>query len=201
MRFPLGQFTKTEIRELASYFNLNVAQKPDSQDICFIPDGNYKDFIKKNSNQSNGQIVNSKNEVLGTHEGIYGYTIGQRKGIGIGGIKGQNNHNPFYVIKIDKQKNQIVVGTKKELEKHKIYLKDIHLVCRNNTKKFNAKIKFRSSQDKISATVNILKPDNVAIVELNEPESGISPGQACVFYNRNELIGGGWIVAGEKNMC
>jgi len=201
LRFPLGQFTKTEIRELASYFNLNVAQKPDSQDICFIPDGNYKDFIKKNSNQSNGQIVNSKNEVLGTHEGIYGYTIGQRKGIGIGGIKGQNNHNPFYVIKIDKQKNQIVVGTKKELEKHKIYLKDIHLVCRNNTKKFNAKIKFRSSQDKISATVNILKPDNVAIVELNEPESGISPGQACVFYNRNELIGGGWIVAGEKNMC
>ena len=201
LRIPLGQFTKTEIRELASYFNLNVAQKPDSQDICFIPDGNYKDFIKKNSNQSNGQIVNSKNEVLGTHEGIYGYTIGQRKGIGIGGIKGQNNHNPFYVIKIDKQKNQIVVGTKKELEKHKIYLKDIHLVCRNNTKKFNAKIKFRSSQDKISATVNILKPDNVAIVELNEPESGISPGQACVFYNRNELIGGGWIVAGEKNMC
>ena len=135
LRFPLGSFSKSFIRNLAAEFGLINANKPDSQDICFIPDGNYREFVKKNNPTSKvrGDIVNLNGEVIGHHEGIIDYTIGQRKGIGIGGLKGNEEHTPLYVIEIDKKKNRIVVGPKSKLMKYSIYLKELNLINQVNT--------------------------------------------------------------------
>ena len=203
LRFPLGYFTKNEIRELASNFGLSVANKSDSQDICFIPDGNYREFLKKKKfiEPSEGIIENAEGQILGTHDVIANYTIGQRKGIGIGGINGINQNEPYYVLKIDKKKNKIIVGPKEKLAKYLIYLKEINFVSKNKPKKiFEAYIKVRSRRNLISAQVKILSnKKKIATVELSKPEFGIAPGQACVFYNSNDkVIGGGWITSGEK---
>ncbi|MFL2678824.1 MAG: tRNA 2-thiouridine(34) synthase MnmA [Alphaproteobacteria bacterium] len=203
LRFPLGYFTKNEIRELASNFGLSVANKSDSQDICFIPDGNYREFLKKNKfiEPNEGAIENVDGKILGTHNGITNYTIGQRKGIGIGGINGINQNQPYYVLKINKKENKIIVGPKEKLAKYLIYLKEINFVSKKNPKKiFDAYIKVRSRRNLISAKVKILSNKNkIATVELSKPEFGIAPGQACVFYNSNDkVIGGGWITSGEK---
>ena len=197
LRFPLGDFKKLEIRKLAKNFGLENFNKPDSQDICFIPDGNYKNFVKKKSSTKKGKIINNKNEIIGEHEGIFGFTVGQRKGIGIGGIKGVQDQSPFYVLEINKITNTIKVGSRKDLERYVIYLKDIHLIRSYEKKILNVDIKFRSSQKKIQAKINIPKGSRFGTVQLFNPALGISPGQACVFYKKNELIGGGWIVSGE----
>ena len=202
MRFPLGDFTKQQIRKLAMYLELNVSEKPDSQDICFIPDGNYSLFIKKklNNKVSEGNIENLDGIILGRHRGITEYTIGQRKKIGIGGISGNKKHEPLYVLKIDKQKNKIVVGPKEKLANFNIYFKDLNLFSKKIVNRtFEAYIKIRSGHTKKLGKVNILNKDkNVGVVNLYEPEYGVAPGQACVFYNRKKkLIGGGWITAGE----
>ncbi|MBF91262.1 MAG: tRNA 2-thiouridine(34) synthase MnmA [Rickettsiales bacterium] len=202
LRFPLGHYKKTEIRKFAKYFKLNNSEKADSQDICFIPNGDYKDFLKnklKKSQSNSGPIINSFDQVIGKHDGIYRYTIGQRKGIGVGGIKGNNKHEPLYVLEIDKKTNTIKVGSKKDLEKYKIYLNNIHLIGDIDKDQLNVDIKLRSSQKKMNAKINLSKKSSNAIVELNHPAYGVSPGQACVFYKKNKLLGGGWIVAAEKN--
>ncbi len=200
LRFPLGNYKKTQIRLLAKKFSLSNYNKPDSQDICFVPKGNYKDFIKENISKNNklGKIVNKDDEVIGEHDGIYGFTVGQRRGIGLGGIKGSANQSPFYVLEINRKKNQIKVGTKKDLERFKIYLKDTHIIGQQDDFNLAVEIKFRSSQKKIKARVNLSESNDKAVVELTNPAFGVSPGQACVFYKRNELLGGGWIVAAEK---
>jgi len=203
LRFPLGYFTKNEIRELASNFGLSVANKNDSQDICFIPDGNYREFLKKKKfiELSKGVIENLEGQILGTHDGIANYTIGQRKGIGIGGINGINQNEPYYVLKINRKENKIIVGPKEKLAKYFIYLKEINFVSKKNPqKKFEAYIKVRSRRSLISAKVKILSnKKKIATVELSKPEFGIAPGQACVFYNSNDkVIGGGWITSGEQ---
>ena len=203
LRFPLGYFTKNEIRELASNFGLSVANKSDSQDICFIPDGNYREFLKKKKfiELSKGVIENLEGQILGTHDGIANYTIGQRKGIGIGGINGINQNEPYYVLKINRKENKIIVGPKEKLAKYFIYLKEINFVSKKNPqKKFEAYIKVRSRRSLISAKVKILSnKKKIATVELSKPEFGIAPGQACVFYNSNDkVIGGGWITSGEQ---
>lgn len=202
LRFPLGELKKDKVRELANYFNLKNANKPDSQDICFIPDGNYREFLKKNSSKNlvGGRIEDIDGNFLGNHDGIMNYTIGQRKGIGIGGIKGKLNHKPLYVIRIDKNENKIVVGFKEKLEKYKIYLKGINIISNLNEKKFKADIKVRSGQRKITGLVKILDSKSFGVVELEKPEMGIAPGQACVFYEREKMIGGGWITAAEKEV-
>ncbi len=202
LRFPLGGFSKDYIRELAFKFGLSNAKKPDSQDICFIPDGNYRDFVKKIDKTSSftGDIINLEGEVIGKHTGIINYTIGQRKGIGIGGIKGQKDRNPFYVIKIDKTKNQITVGPKNRLKKYSIYLKELNFFTKKQTNyEFDALIKIRSGQRLISAKVELNKDDlKNGVVKLEEPEFGVAPGQACVFYNDyKKMIGGGWITSSE----
>ena len=200
LRFPLGHFDKVTIRQIAQNFGLNVALKPDSQDICFIPNGNYRDFIEKYSELPNkkGLIKNSAGDLLGYHNGILNYTIGQRKRIGIGGVKGIANQKPLYVIKIDKLSNCITVGFKEELCKFQFQLKDLNLLNKSTFKKsFDAFVKVRSGQKKIAAKVKIYKDkEKLGVVDLLEPEYGIAPGQACVFYNeKQKLLGGGWITS------
>ena len=203
LRFPLGNFTKNQIRELAKSFKLEIADKPDSQDICFIPDGNYREFLEKKSPSlfKKGLIVSTDGENLGYHTGIANYTIGQRKGIGIGGLKGRTIHEPLYVIDIDSSNNKVIVGPKYKLKKYLIYIKDLNFCSSSFPKNtFSANIKIRSNSSFVDGKVIITDFNNDSgVVELNKPEMGVAPGQACVFYNKQKkMIGGGWILASEK---
>ncbi len=202
LRFPLGSFKKNEVREIANFFELGNADKPDSQDICFIPEGNYRDFVnyKRKTKNTEGNIIDLKGNILGKHDGISNYTVGQRKGIGIGGIKGNLVHNPNYVLKIDAKKNKLVVGSKENLKKYKIYLKNINMINKNINNSFKADVKIRSGEKKINAIIKIISEKN-GVVELVKPEFGIAPGQACVFYENDQLLGGGWITASELEIC
>jgi len=192
LRFPLGNLQKTETREIAKNLELNVADKPDSQDICFVPNGDYTSIIEKfrPNSFSKGNIKDVNGKVLGVHEGIINYTIGQRKGIRIA------EKNPLYVIEIDASKNEIIVGEKKNLIKKNIILKDVNIIT-SDRKDFEdiLYVKVRSTGKLLKAQVN-LKGTN-AEVNLLEEEYGISPGQACVFYsktkNGDKVLGGGWI--------
>ncbi len=192
LRFPLGGFLKDQTRNIARELDLNVADKPDSQDICFVPNGDYASVIEKfkPNSFSKGNIKNMKGEVIGTHDGIINYTIGQRKGIGI------SNKNPLYVVKIISDRNEIIVGDKKYLVKTQINLKDLNIIT-NDQNDFTKElfVKVRSTGRLIKAKITIQK--QFANVNLLEEEYGISPGQACVFYLKNNLgykvLGGGWI--------
>jgi len=192
LRFPLGNLLKDETRNIARKLDLNVADKPDSQDICFVPNGDYASVIEKfRPNSFNkGNIKNLEGEVIGVHEGIINYTIGQRKGIKI------SDKNPLYVIKIIADKNEIVVGSKDHLIKTKIDLKDLNIIT-NDKKDFEKElfVKIRSTGKLIKAKIKI--KNTSAKVDLLEEEQGIAPGQACVFYSKNDLgykvLGGGWI--------
>ena len=192
LRFPLGNLLKDETREIARKLDLSVADKPDSQDICFVPNGDYASVIEKfRPNSFNkGNIKNMKGEVIGVHEGIINYTIGQRKGIGI------SDEKPFYVIKIIADKNEIIVGAKEYLIKTQINLKNLNIIT-NNKNDFNKElfVKVRSTGKLIKAKIDINK--NSANVNLLEEEYGIAPGQACVFYSKDnrgyKVLGGGWI--------
>ena len=192
LRFPLGNLLKDETRNIARKLDLNVADKPDSQDICFVPNGDYASVIEKfRPNSFNkGNIKNLEGEVIGVHEGIINYTIGQRKGIKI------SDKNPLYVIKIIADKNEIVVGSKDHLIKTKIDLKDLNIIT-NDKKDFEKElfVKIRSTDKLIKAKIKI--KNTSAKVDLLEEEQGIAPGQACVFYSKNDLgykvLGGGWI--------
>ena len=202
LRFPLGNYTKLFIRELAEKFGLENSDKPDSQDICFIPDGNYRKFVKSKvpSASKEGFIEDLDGKVIGKHKGIVDYTIGQRRGIGVGGIKGNTNNSPLYVIDIERKKNKIVVGKKDQLMKYVIYLKDLNFFSKKSSNlSFDAFIKIRSGRKLISAKINVDKKNNKkGIVQLSEPELGVAPGQACVFYDsQKRMIGGGWITGSE----
>jgi tRNA-uridine 2-sulfurtransferase len=194
LRFPLGNLLKDETRNIARELDLNVADKPDSQDICFVPNGDYASVIEKFRPNSfkKGNIKNLNGEVIGAHDGIINYTIGQRKGIKIA------DKNPLYVIKIIPEKNEIIVGPRKNLSKKEINLKDINIIT-NNKKDLEKDlfVKVRSTGKLIKATIDI--NNNLAHVNLLEEEQGIAPGQACVFYSENDnghkVLGGGWIVS------
>jgi tRNA-specific 2-thiouridylase len=191
LRFPLGEIEKEETRNIANKLNLNVADKPDSQDICFVPNGDYSSVIKKFRPESfiKGDIIDLKGKKLGEHEGIINYTVGQRKGIKI------SSADPLYVVNIDADKNKIIVGPKESLIIQNIELKDLNILA--SEKEFNehVSIKVRSTGKLLKAKVNIT--NNSASVNIVDGEAGISPGQACVFYSKDEigdkLLGGGWI--------
>jgi len=196
--FPLGDFTsKDQIREIARENNLKVANKPDSEDICFVPDGNYKKFLENNSNikPKKGNIVNTKGEVLGEHTGLYNYTIGQRKGLGI------SYKVPLFVIGFNRAKNEVVVGEEKELYKKDIIVTDTNLLLvdkienpievdvktRYSSKVAKAKIMPIDEQEKDNSTQNSIK------VTFDEPQKAITPGQSAVFYVEDVVLGGGKI--------
>jgi tRNA-uridine 2-sulfurtransferase len=192
LRFPLGNLLKDETRNIARKLDLNVADKPDSQDICFVPNGDYASVIEKFRPNSfiKGNIKNMKGEVIGVHDGIINYTIGQRKGIKI------SDKNPLYVIKIIADKNEIIVGGKEYLVKTKIDLKDLNIITKDkNDFKKELFVKVRSTGKLIKARIEI--KNTLANVNLLEEEQGIAPGQACVFYSKDDLgykvLGGGWI--------
>jgi len=194
LRFPLGNLLKDETREIARKLDLNVADKPDSQDICFVPNGDYASVIEKfrPNSFSKGNIKNMKGKVIGVHEGIINYTIGQRKGIGI------SDEKPLYVVKIIADKNEIVVGAKEYLARTQINLKDLNIITNDkNDFKKELFVKVRSTGKLIKAKIDI--NETSASVNLLEEEYGIAPGQACVFYSKNNLgykiLGGGWITS------
>ena len=191
LRFPLGVLNKEETRKIASELNLNVADKPDSQDICFVPNGNYASVINKYKPESfkEGDILDTKGKVIGKHEGIINFTIGQRKGIGI------SHKEPLYVVNIIAKENKVIVGNREALSIKKIYLKDINLLSDIENHSDGLFIKVRSTGKLIKAKITLNKTE--AEVNLDEDEIGISPGQACVFYSINKfgdkVLGGGWI--------
>ena len=199
LRFPLGEINKSETRNIALKLKLNVADKPDSQDICFVPNGDYSSVIKKYRPESfkEGNILDLKGNKLGEHEGIINYTIGQRKGIRIA------NKNALYVININAENNTIIVGEKDSLIIKKIFLRDLNILGTSEEFKKTIKIKVRSTGKLLSAKIKFI--GKTAEVDILDEESGVSPGQACVFYSEEQLgdkvLGGGWIFKTEnKNL-
>jgi tRNA-specific 2-thiouridylase len=198
LRFPLGHLTsKADTRALASKYGLGVADKPDSQDICFVPDGNYAAVIEKlhPGSAQPGNIVDLQGNVLGQHNGIIHYTIGQRRGLGIGGLT-----NPIYVVRLDIDLKQVIVGPKDMLATRQVPLKEVNwLGDEPLTSKAEWRIaaKVRSTRPPKDA---ILRPisETEAVVELMMAEEGVAPGQACVFYDpdSSRVLGGGWITRG-----
>lgn len=187
--FPLADFEdKEEIRDIARKNNLKVASKPDSEDICFIPDGNYKKFLEINSNISpqKGNIVNSKGEILGEHTGLYNYTIGQRKGLGI------SNSVPLFVLGFNKERNEVIVGEEKELYKKEITVSNINLLLVDEIKDWmEVTVKTRYSTKVASG--KIIEENNKIKVVFDEPQRAITPGQSAVFYVGDIVVGGGKI--------
>ena len=188
--FPLADFdNKEEIRQIARDNNLKIANKPDSEDICFIPDGNYKKFLENNSNirPKVGNIVNSKGEILGKHTGLYNYTIGQRKGLGI------SNPVPLFVLGFNKEKNEVIVGEEKELYKKEILISDINLLLVDEIKEWlDVTVKTRYSTK--ASKAKIIQEDDKIRVVFDEPQRAITPGQSAVFYIEDIVLGGGKIL-------
>ena len=199
VRFPLGSLTKEETRSFAKRYDLNVADKPDSQDICFVPNGDYASVISKYKPQSfqKGDILSLNGEKLGIHDGIINYTIGQRKGIKI------SNKEPLYVIDIRAKDNSIIVGSQEYLNVKKLYLRNINILSDTSTFKDEILIKVRSTGKLLKAKA-VIDGDR-GVIDILQDEKGISPGQACVFYFKDDIgervLGGGWIdKAVNKNL-
>ncbi|UWQ12975.1 tRNA 2-thiouridine(34) synthase MnmA [Aliiroseovarius sp. M344] len=198
LRFPLGHLkTKDETRALARNYGLEVADKPDSQDICFVPDGNYAGVIEKlrPGAAEPGDIVDANGQVLGRHTGVINYTIGQRRGLGIGGLS-----DPLYVVKLDVDKKQVVVGPKEMLATRTVPVREINWLGDEpfmSRKEWHMGVRIRSTRPPREAIIRPIS-DTEAEVELLTAEEGVSPGQACVFYETDgpRIFGGGWIWRG-----
>lgn len=189
--FPLSDFeSKDEIRNIARERNLKVANKPDSEDICFVPDGNYKKFLENNSDivPKKGKIVHINGKVLGEHNGLYNYTIGQRKGLGI------SYKEPLFVVGFDKSKNYVIVGEKEYIYKSEMIVKDINLLLFDkidNPMKVNVKNRYSSNEE--AATIEQIDENTIKVV-FDRPVARITPGQSAVFYLDDIVVGGGKII-------
>jgi tRNA-uridine 2-sulfurtransferase len=204
LRFPLGGWDKSVTRAHADRLGLVNAAKPDSQDICFVPNGDYASVVKKIAPHAGtpGDIVHLDGRRLGTHDGIVNYTVGQRKGLGIGG--GHNDANdPFYVVKIDAAQNRVLVGPKEALARDVVFIKDLNLLMKSPPASGGERggvpiqVKLRSMTRAVDATLTLAE-DNTARLYLAQPQYGISPGQAAVLYDGSRVLGGGWISATEN---
>lgn len=188
--FPLSDFeNKDQIRQIARENQLHVASKPDSEDICFIPDGNYKRFLENNSDikPKEGNIVNLEGKILGKHTGLYNYTIGQRKGLGI------SNPVPLFVLGFNKEKNEVIVGEEDKLYKKEILVTDINLLLVDEIKTpIEVGVKTRYSS-KIAKAKIVEEKENIRVI-FDEPQRAITPGQSAVFYIDDIVLGGGKII-------
>jgi len=194
--FPLGEMTKDEVRGIARNARLYTAEKQESQEICFVPDGKYSEFIDRYLDHegrveempASGEIVSTAGAVMGSHSGIHRYTIGQRRGLGIA------HEKPLYVVQIERAKNQIIVGEEKELESTEFIARGVNWVAFDEpSEPVRAQVKVRYRHDPAPATIYRL-PDSRACIVFDEPQRAITPGQATIFYNGDEVVGGGWIV-------
>jgi tRNA-specific 2-thiouridylase len=187
LRFPLGDLPKPQVREIAEEMGLAVAFKPDSQDICFVPDGDYASVVRKLRPEADddGEIVHLNGEVLGRHKGMIHYTVGQRKGLDIGG-----QPEPLYVIRLDPKTKRVFVGPKAALAVASATLRDINWI--GGDFEGPLQVKVRSMAQPTHAR---LEGDTL---RFHNPEYGVSPGQAAVFYNKDRVLGGGWIVATDE---
>ena len=198
LRFPLGAWPKSRTRDLAQQLGLAIADKPDSQDICFVPDGDYARVVRKVRPEADqpGEIVHMDGRVLGKHRGIIGYTIGQRKGLGIGGLS-----EPIYVVRLDPEARQVIVGPREALDRNIVHVREVNwlggAVEADAPKRI--RVKLRSAMDPLDAAMT-LQSDNRAEVTLMEPHAGVAPGQAAVFYDGERLLGGGWIAGAERRL-
>ena len=191
MVFPLGDFEdKEQVREIARENNFSVASRPDSEDICFIPDNDYKGYLEKRAGFSSkeGNIVNKQGEIHGKHTGLYKYTIGQRKGMGIA------YSEPLFVVGYDIAKNELIVGTENELYKNEFIVKDINLLLFDKIEEpIDCEVKARYSTNQYPCTITQID-DNTIKVSMKEPIRAVTPGQSAVFYLDDIVIGGGKII-------
>lgn len=189
--FPLADFeSKDEIRKIAREHNLKTANKPDSEDICFVPDGNYKKFLEENSElkPKKGNIVHVDGNVLGKHNGLYNYTIGQRKGLGI------SYKEPLFVVGFNKEKNEVIVGEKDYIYKKEMIVKDVNLLLVDSIDEpMKVSVKTRYSSVEEDATVEMIDANTIKVVFEN-PVARITPGQSAVFYLGDIVVGGGKIL-------
>ena len=198
LRFPLAHLTKNEIREFAAKLALPIADKPDSQDICFVPNGDYATVIERLRPDCSlpGEIVDMDGNILGQHQGVLHYTVGQRRGLGVA------IGEPRYVVHIDADKRQVIVGPKDALARRTIMLDEVNwLGGEMLSDPIDVKVKIRSTGSPVRANLTLLQGQR-AEVSLDIPEEGVSPGQACVFYGADEgpaarVLGGGWIISAQ----
>jgi len=188
VRFPLGGMTKQEVRGHAARFNLRVAEKAESQDICFVPDGDYVRFLEEERqlDDCSGTIVHVSGQVLGHHQGYYRYTIGQRKGLGIGWSE------PLYVIRIDAANKTVIVGEKQHLLGQEMIVGNCVWNMETPQQPFATACRIRYRHHEQPVQVVPLADQRVKVI-FSTPQSGITPGQAAVFYQGDRVLGGGWI--------
>ncbi len=192
--FPLGEWTKQQVRAMARARNLPVAEKPESQEICFVPGGRYSDFIEaylaehdRRPARQAGEVVSTEGRVLGEHGGLYRYTVGQRKGLGVA------VGTPLYVIELDRARNRVVVGPNEELWKTQFVARDVNWIRPLNAgEAVEASVKIRNNHPASPARLEVGE-NAEALVTFYEPQRAITPGQAAVFYDGDEALGGGWI--------
>jgi tRNA-specific 2-thiouridylase len=192
LRFPVGDLPKPQVRAIAAELGLVTADKPDSQDICFVPDGRYTtviDRLRPNAARP-GEIVDQSGRVLGRHDGITHFTVGQRKGLGLSG-----HEEPLFVLKLDAANARVVVGPRAALAANAMTLRDVNWLAPVSGAVACA-VKVRSMRPPVPARVIPLE-GGAARVELLAPEDAVAPGQACVFYDGSRVLGGGWIAAGQ----
>lgn len=189
LEFPLGEYVKTDVRNLARKYNLVVAEKAESKDVCFIPNGDRAGLIKNNCKAPiPGEIVDTKGKVLGKHEGIINFTVGQRRGLGV------TQEKPLYVVKIDAKTNTVVVGTEDELERRDFFIRNTNwFVDPASLKDKTVDIKIRSMHTGDKATISSVENSNLYKVTPATYCKAIAPGQACVIYSDTRMLGGGFI--------
>jgi tRNA-uridine 2-sulfurtransferase len=191
LRFPLGGMEKRDVRAIASELALPVADKPDSQDICFVPNGSYASVVARLRPDASvpGEIVDLDGNVLGRHEGIIHFTVGQRKGLGLSG-----NEAPLFVVKLDAANARVIVGPREALRTRTIALRNVNWL---SSFEGDCTVKVRSMRPPVPARVTPGE-NNTASVELLSPEESVAPGQACVFYDGARVLGGGWIASAQS---
>jgi tRNA-uridine 2-sulfurtransferase len=203
--FPLGGYQKAEVREIAAQRGLAIAVKPDSQEICFIPGGDYKKFIDAYMTEQGeeipdtaGELVSTAGDVIGSHTGIHNFTIGQRKGLGVQprstGSPGSSSHDPLYVIQIDHDSHRVTVGSDAEATTLALRARELNWISIPELRgEMRVRAKIRHRHEPAWATIRMADADEVEAV-FDQPQRAVTPGQAAVFYDGDEVVGGGWIV-------